>query len=557
MPTAPFSAAESTSRLARRGVRPGWRTLGRAWVALALVVLAGWPLARLVGEGFGGGAGGPLAAIGGDGLAAIGNSLWTSAAVTLLAVAGGLGLALLTTRRIVPGGRWLQLAVLAPLLVPDFVSAISWTRAYGPAGLSHRLLGLELPGLYGAPGIVLVLATGAVPLAYLVILAGMRVRAEPDAERAARASGASTATAFRTVTLPLLWPALAASSALIFVTSMNAFGVPGVLGRPAGFATMTTRIYGDLAFSSSDDAFLRVIGLASVLLVVAVGIVALADRLAPEAIARTGSSAGPSWPPRRAAAPVAAVAWAYVAVGVIVPLLALSLTALTRAVGLDPVPPNLTLDNFGRVLDRHALSAIGNTLVLASTTAVAAVTLGGLVVAVASGRWRRRIGSLVTISFALPGSVLAIAVLLAYGASLRDTLALIFLAYLAKLWALGHRPVAGVADRLPPDLARAARVHGASSLTATRTITLPLLAPALGAAWLLVFVFALHEVTISILLYGPRTATLAVAVMNLQQLGDPTLTAALAVLLTVLVAAVAGLLLVLLRRVPWAGVALA
>jgi iron(III) transport system permease protein len=83
------------------------------------------------------------------------------------------------------------------------------------------------------------------------------------------------------------------------------------------------------------------------------------------------------------------------------------------------------------------------------------------------------------------------------------------------------------------------------------------MAPALGAAWLLVFVFALHEVTISILLYGPRTATLAVAVMNLQQLGDPTLTAALAVLLTLLVAAAAGILLAVVRRVPWAGVALA
>ena len=51
----------------------------------------------------------------------------------------------------------------------------------------------------------------------------------------------------------------------------------------------------------------------------------------------------------------------------------------------------------------------------------------------------------------------------------------------------------------------------------------------------MVFVFALHELTMSSLLYGSHTATLAVVVLNVQQLGDPTVTAALAVLLTGLV----------------------
>jgi iron(III) transport system permease protein len=65
-----------------------------------------------------------------------------------------------------------------------------------------------------------------------------------------------------------------------------------------------------------------------------------------------------------------------------------------------------------------------------------------------------------------------------------------------------------------------------------RHVVLPLLAPALLAAWLAVFIFAFHELTMSSLLYGPGSETLAVVILNLRQLGDVQVTAALAVVLT-------------------------
>jgi iron(III) transport system permease protein len=99
----------------------------------------------------------------------------------------------------------------------------------------------------------------------------------------------------------------------------------------------------------------------------------------------------------------------------------------------------------------------------------------------------------------------------------------------------------------------AARVHGADWRTAMRTIAVPLLAPVLLATGVLVFVIALSEVTISILLYGPGSATLAVTILNLQQLGDPTVTTALAVLLTVLVGVCLAPLALLRSRLPAGG----
>jgi iron(III) transport system permease protein len=527
---------------------------GRLVAVLAVVVSFGvlivWPLARLAMEAVAAGSGPFVAALRPEGMDAIVNSLWVAVAVTLLALAVGLALALLTEHATVPRRGLLLLGILSPLLVPDFVSALAWARAFGPAGLLDRVLGLELPGLYGPAGIVLVLAAGSVPLAYLLIVAGMRSRAEPDLERAARMSGAGGLTALRTVSLPLLWPVIVAAGGLVFATTMNAFGTPAVLGRPAGFATMTTRIYGDLAFSSSAAAFERVLGLAFLLVAVVVAAVVLADRIGPRGAVR-GAVAGPSGQARPAGRLPLGLAWAFIALTVVVPLLALLLTALTRAVGLPPLPEHLTLANFERAIDSRTLPALANSLLLAGMAAAACVALGAAAVMAPGDRWRRRGSAMVTLGFALPGSVLAVGVLLGFGWSLRDTLAIILVAYVAKLWALAARPIAGALDRLPPAASLAARVHGADAATVLRTVTLPLLAPTFVAAGLLVFLFALHEVTISILLYGPASATLAVVILNLQQLGDPTVTTALAVLLTLLVVLCAVPLFILRRW--WSG----
>jgi iron(III) transport system permease protein len=122
--------------------------------------------------------------------------------------------------------------------------------------------------------------------------------------------------------------------------------------------------------------------------------------------------------------------------------------------------------------------------------------------------------------------------LLSYGSVLRNTLTIILLAYVAKLWAVGHQSLAGSAGNLPPDLVFAARASGAAPLTAVRTVVVPLLRPAIVGGWLLVFLIAFHELTMSSLLYGSGTDTVAVAVLNLQQLGDVPVSSALAVILT-------------------------
>ncbi|MDP8909716.1 MAG: ABC transporter permease subunit [Chloroflexota bacterium] len=512
------------------------------------MLLVGVPLAVLVGTAFENGAASLAPVLTGDDIARpMVNTIWTSLAITVLAVAAGAGAAFVTERSPVPGRAWLRGALVASLLTAPIVSAVGWARAYGRAGLLDQLLGVHWEGLYGPGGIVVVSAAGAAPLAYLVVAAGLASRAEPDLERAARASGATAPQAARTVTLPLARPALGAAAALVFVTSVNGFEIPAVLGIPAGFPTMTTRLYQNLTQSADPAAFTSSVVLAVVLVVLALVVMAPSDALTgARRLRRTGGAVGSGGPLSPRSWGLASLLWGFLVLTAAVPLLAVVLVALTRGVGLAPVPANWTTANFSAALSGPTASALMNTLGLAAMAATGVLAFGALTAALGTMPRGRPLGTLVTLTFAVAGSALAVAVLLAYGRFLRDTLAIILVAYLAKFWALGHRPLAAAADRLPGDLIRAGRASGARSSVAVRTIIAPLMWPALAGSWLLVFLFAVHELTISSLLYGPGNETLAVVILNSQELGDIAVTSALSVLLSLLIA-VAALLLVWVR----------
>jgi iron(III) transport system permease protein len=517
--------------------RPGaWHLRGTVAVAALLVALVAYPMIELVRTLIDIGWASVTDALSGAGTAqVIVNTLWTSVTVTLLAVVIGAAAAFATERMAVPARSLLRAAMLLPLVIPPFVSALSWDRAYGRGGLLDDITGLWVPWLVGPWGVVAVITVNAVPLAYLVTAAGWATRVEPDLERAARMSGASAWTSWWSTTLPLLRPALLSAAALVFVVAANSFGVPAILGTPAGFGTMTTRIYQDLNLSADPAAFGRVIALAVALVILTLVVIGTADTVDRRPATATGGATGPVVAPSRPARRAAAAVWLYAVVVAVVPMAALVLTALTKAVGLPMHPGNWTLANLSEAL--ASPGPLGNSLILAIAAATIVLVLGGLTVAVGRRRAGKRLGTVAILAFAVPGSALAVAVLLAYGGWLRDTMTLILIAYLAKFWALGHRPLAGSAEAFAPSLYWAARGSGASPATAIRTVVIPVLRPAVVAAWLLVFMFAFHEITMSSLLYGPGSETLAVVILNLRQLGDVTVTAALAVLLTAVVVA--------------------
>jgi iron(III) transport system permease protein len=482
---------------------------------------------------------------------AVAHSFELSAATTALAVPIGVAIALALRDPRLPGRAFWRAAVLVPLLVPDFVLGYSWLRAYARAGLTSELFGFVWSGVQSPVGVAVIVAVSAVPLVYLIITVGLATRAEPITERAAHTSGATPFTVLRTITLPLLAPAIATSAVVVFVLTLGTFAVPQVIGTPAGFNTITTRIYADLSYGSDPQNFVDATTLAVLLVIITLIVAGPADVLLGVRLQlRRTSTADLDWPSggRLGSTLKPLILAIYLIATAGLPLLALISAAITRAVGVPSTPANWTWANFLAVLTPRTAQALGRSLLLSLSAASILLVLGLIAAALGRTRPGRGITVFITLTLVLPGSTVAIGMLLGYGRWLADALAIILLAYLAKLWALAHRPISAGVDRLPPAGLRAARASGATLATGLGTVALPLIRAALITAWALCFLTALHEVTMSSLLYGPGSETLAVVVLNSADLGQIGVTAALSVLVTLVVVLPAAALWALTRR---------
>jgi iron(III) transport system permease protein len=478
------------------------------------------------------------------------NTLYVATATTILG--GGLGtlLALLVGRTDLPARRLVQSTLILPYLVPPFIGAMAWLYVLGPAGLVNQawmaLSGSPDPlvSIYGSGGIVLAMTLYKYPIAYLTVLAGLE-RVDPALEEAARSAGASPWRTVRDVTLPLVTPSVAAAMTLVFLSAMAEFGTPAILGFPARYFVLATKIYRTLLDFDRPYNLHLAAALSLMLVVVAAAVLALQRWWFGERGfgLTAGGDRGPVVALGRARTAIGTGVALFVLLTSALPLGAVLLTALTRAYGRPLGLDNLGLENFRLIL--WGLPAVWraarNSLLLAAGAATVCVVLA---LAVAYLRERARLpGStaletLVTLPFAVPGTVLALAIVLAFlqpilGLHLYNTLWIIFIAYVARFLALALRPVAAALAQLHPALEEAARASGAPLWRSLADITVPLLRGGLLAAWLLAAVPALTELTLSVVLWSAGNETIGVMAFNLHEEGKVLLSAALASLIVV------------------------
>ena len=136
------------------------------------------------------------------------------------------------------------------------------------------------------------------------------------------------------------------------------------------------------------------------------------------------------------------------------------------------------------------------------------------------------------------GTVVAVAMILAWlrpipsvRFTLYNTIWILLVAYVARYLAFGVRSTTGSLAQVHSSLEEAARASGANWLQTFKDVVIPLIEPGIFAGWFLVFMPALRELTISILLWSAGHETIGVMVFNLQESGNTADSAALAVLM--------------------------
>ena len=476
---------------------------------------------------------------------ALANTIFVSLATVIFATGLAIPLGWIVSRTDLPGARWFRALLVVPYVVPPFLGAIAWINLANPTvGWLNRVAGAAVFDIYTTTGVIWVLGLFYYTFVYLSCLSALQ-NIDPSLEDAARMSGAGPFTVFRTITLPLIWPAILAGAFLVFAASASAFGVPALIGSPARLQFLTTRIYSYVRTGGLDGLY-TASALSLSLLVLALVTWMLAERLGRggRITTVTGKAAVASrialgrwrWP-------VFAAMTLVVGVTCFLPVAAVVLTSFMNVVGQFSWD-NVTLDKYRYVLFTRPDTARGfvNSFVLAFGAATLAAAIGTALAYVKGHphlRASRFVDACVNLPYATPGTILALGLILLWSSPLAlvDTLWILLIAYFAKHLSFAVRPVVTAVQQTDVALEEAARVAGAGFFTVFRTIWLPLLWPAIAAGWFLVFMPAFGELTMSMLLVGPGTDTVGTVLFALQEYADPPSASVVAVLILVFILA--------------------
>lgn len=409
-------------------------------------------------------------------------SLVLTGAVTALATVIGVTAAWLVARTDLPGRRLWRVAMVLPLAVPSYVSAFVWIEA--------------VPGLAGFPGAVLVLTLVTFPYVFLPALAALQAL-DPAHEEVAASLGHGRASIAWRVTVGQIRPSIAAGALLVALYALSDFGAVALMR----YEVFTWVIYG--AYRSGFDPT-RAAVLSLLLVALAVVLVLWEARVRGRAAVRTGSGVA------RRGRQVRLGQWrvpallglsAVLGAAVVVPAASIVVWAVTGAADVlaagDLVP------------------AIVATLVLAVLSAAACTALAvpvGVLAARHPGRGSRVLERATFTGHALPGIVVAIAMVYVGVTLLRpiyQQVPLLVLGYVVLFLPLAVVGARTAVEAVPVRAEEVARGLGASRGAVLRRVTLPVAAPGIAAAAVMVLLSTMKELPVTLLLHPTGTETLA------------------------------------------------
>jgi iron(III) transport system permease protein len=492
------------------------------------------------------------------------NTLAFAAGSAVIALVVGWIMAWIVERTNAPLKGLAYVTATISLGTPYILYVSAWLLVFGKAGpvnqLYRTLTGSTdvLINIYSMPGMVLVEGFLWSPLAFLLVGATLR-NANPELEEAARVSGAGVWATIRRITMRLSLPAIMALSMLVFIRAIEAFEVPALVGLPGRISVLTTDIYTNMMARAPPD--LGGSSALSVLMLLLVLVLLYVYARLSRHAERFATITGKGFRPRpfdlgRLRYVAAAILVVDFVLLLLVPMLMLAWISLLPF--FAPVTAAsfklLSLNNYRTVLaSSDDVELLINTMLVAVATATSAVALtffaAWLAVRRAPGGWL--VERLATIPLVFPGLVLGVAVMQVFlhlPIPLYGTIGILIWAFVINYLPYGMRYSSSGMLQIHRELEEAAAVCGASALTRLRRIVAPLLAPALVAGWLFIFLMATRVLSLAILLAGPRSQTMAVAMFDLWGNGQGTELAALGLMWSMLMAMIAVLFYVFARR---------
>jgi iron(III) transport system permease protein len=487
----------------------------------------------------------------------------TSSAVICCAVAAPMGW--LVARTDMPLRRTVRALVTASFVTPPFLGAIAWELLAAPnSGLLNKIYRAVtgapqddyLFNIYTLAGLIFVISCYTFPFVF-VLVANALDRIPGDLEDASSILGGNAWTTARRVTIPLAMPALLAGALVAFLQAMTLFGSPAILAIPAGFHTMTTKIWSLFQYPPK----MQLAAAASVPLLVLTILLLRAESflLGRRGYAVVGGRQGD---PRL----VRLGKWKWVALVIVfvvlcnpvfLPYGALLNAAFSPVASQFVTPATATLHNINFVFFELSATplAFNNTAILCTATA----TIGTLMAVVISYVTTRKaikghqaLEFLATAPVAVPGIVLGVGLFLSYARPpfvLYGTLWILLVAFVTIAMPAAYQQLQSAFRVVHPDLEEASRILGATRLRTLWRITAPLLRTSVIATWCFIFVGVIRELSAAIMLFTSETKVISVLIFDLNESGDLGAIAVLGLIMLIVTFAVV----VLINRMPGFG----
>jgi iron(III) transport system permease protein len=487
----------------------------------------------------------------------------TTSAVICCFVAAPIGW--LVSRTDMPGRQLIRALVTASFVTPPFLGAVAWELLAAPnSGLLNQLFRLvtgaeadeHLFNIYSLTGIIFVISCYTFPFVF-VLVANALDNMPGELEDASAILGGRAWTTARRVTIPLALPALVAGALIAFLQAMTLFGSPAILALPAGFHTMTTKIWSLFQYPPK----LELAAAAAVPLLLLTILLLQAQKFI---LGRRGYSVvgGKYGAPRR----VELNGWRWAALAlclvvllnpVFLPYLALLNAAFSPNATTLVTPSTLTLHNIVFVFTELSSTqlALKNTVILGTATATIGTALALVIAYVTTRRVIRGsqlLGFLATAPVAVPGIVLGVGLFLSYTRPpfvLYGTLWILLIAFLTISLPSAYQQLQAAFLTIHPELEDASRILGATRLRSLWQITAPLLRTGVVATWCFIFIGVMRELSAAIILFTSQTKVLSVLIYDLNESGD---LAAIAVLGIAMLIITFGVVLAV-NRIPMFG----
>ena len=472
---------------------------------------------------------------------AFSNTMVLGITTSFLATVLGTLIAYTLTMTSLPGKKWLRILTILPLVSPPFAVSFAFLMLFGRRGLiTWDLLHITGWNIYGPQGIILAQLISDTPLVIL-ILSSVFTSINRSLEEAAEDLGGTPFHVLRTVTFPLVTPAILTAALLTFISSISDFGNPMLIG--GGFQMLATQAYIQMI-----EMYDLQLGAALAMLLVIPAFIAfliqhwITNRKSYVTVT-SGAQTGyirkqPTW--------IKGFLYSLTGFMAFLTILLYGSIFVGAAVNAWGFDHTLTTRNVRGLIT--ALPQIKNSLIVSIGSGIVGGIIGIVIAWLVSRKKFPGKGAIdfsATVMYAIPGTVVGIGYIIAFNAApyfWTGTFFIIIIAYAFRRLPVGLRTSVAAQKQIDPTLEEASLDLGASRIRTFGKITFPLLNRAFFAGVIYIFIRSMTDLSSAVFLNAGNTQLYTVRMFRVMITGTPSEGAAFAGFLIIIILIALGIL---------------